>query len=330
MNRRTADVETQKKVRLFTRVLFHWHKTHYRAMPWRTSATRVRLGRLDPYRVLVSEIMLQQTQVDRVRGKYREFLRAFPNVHALAAAPLGDVLRAWAGLGYNRRAKYLHECAKQLVAEHGGKFPRSKEELMRLPGVGYSTAAGVMAFAWNEDEPMIDTNVRRVLARVFFSAPPGVPTEKEHAHMLKNMSMSNSGERGDGIGFVSLPSDKELYALAKTLIPRERGRAWNYALLDLASTLCTARDHSEECPLVPLHGPVGDFVYKKPQSQFKHSRRYYRGRIIHALREAPKEGLTLRTLEVAVPRSLCPPSVLVEDLVREGLLVRKRSRIAFP
>lgn len=307
----------------FNAVLFRWHKTHYRVMPWRISQALNSTGRLDPYRVLVSEIMLQQTGVDRVRGKYQEFLRRFPNVRALATASLGDVLRAWAGLGYNRRAKFLHECAKAIVAEHGGKFPRSMEELMRLPGVGRSTAAGIMAFAWNREEPMIDTNVRRVLVRTFLKYPhPSPPPSKGEGASPRKAQLGHLMSK-------KLPVDRELYTFAKAMIPRGKGRAWNYALLDLAATLCAARNHSDACPLLSLHGPVEDFVYKKPQSTFKDSRRYYRGRILHTLREAP-EGLTLRELERAVPRSHYPIATLMGDLVREGLVVRARARFTLP
>jgi A/G-specific adenine glycosylase len=129
-------------------------------LPWRQT--------VDPYKILVSEVMLQQTQVERVIPYYKAFLKAFPTVEALARAPLGDVLKLWQGLGYNRRAKMLHEAAKAVVREHGGKFPKTAQELVLLPGVGPYTAGAVAAFAYNQDGIFIETNIRTVITHHFF------------------------------------------------------------------------------------------------------------------------------------------------------------------
>lgn len=128
--------------------------------PWRETT--------DPYRILVSEVMLQQTQTERVVIKYQEFLKQFPKVTSLAKAPLGDVLRAWSGLGYNRRAKMLHACAKAIVTLHKGVFPKTYEGLVSLPGVGPYTAGAVLAFAFNTPIPIIETNIRTVYLHHFF------------------------------------------------------------------------------------------------------------------------------------------------------------------
>jgi A/G-specific adenine glycosylase len=279
-----------EKQKEFTRVLFRWHKTHYRDMPWRQTR--------DPYRILISEIMLQQTQVERVRLKYKEFLERFPDVMALASAPLGDVLRVWSGLGYNRRARYLHECAKKVLADYGGKFPDDADLLRKLPGIGISTSAAVRAFAFDEDEPMIDTNIRRILARVFFANQ-------------------------------KIPSDKELFLFGQSLIPKGKGRMWNYAMLDLGATLCTARHHSDDCPMKELHGLVEDFQYKKPQKPFKHSRRFYRGQIMKLLKEAPA-GLAQKELVHGLARSPYDIESIILDLKKEGLVVIRRSRVLLP
>lgn len=130
-------------------------------MPWRDD-TR-------PYYVLVSELMLQQTQVDRVIPKFVAFIERFPNEAALAAAPLGDVLTLWSGLGYNRRAKYLHDSAKMIMAEHGGIFPSNYEAIMALPGVGQSTAGAITAYSFNQPIIFIETNVRTVYFHHFFA-----------------------------------------------------------------------------------------------------------------------------------------------------------------
>lgn len=280
-----------EKRREFTKILFRWHQTHYRDMPWRRTH--------DPYRILVSEIMLQQTQVERVRTKYSEFLKQFPNVHALAEASLGDVLCAWSGLGYNRRARYLYECAKHVVGKYRGKFPDDCYELKQLPGIGLSTAAALLAFSFGKDAPMIDTNIRRILVRVFF----------------RNKKQS-------------IPSDKELYIFAQGLIPKGKGRAWNYAMLDLGAILCTARNHSDECPLIKLHGAVGDFQYKKSQKKFAGSRRQVRGQILRSLTE--HKGTTLTALAQELGKTKKEIIQIVSDLMRERLVSFARGKVMLP
>jgi A/G-specific adenine glycosylase len=138
-----------------------FYKTNGRGhLPWRKTR--------DPYKILVSEVMLQQTQVDRVLPKYREFLRGFPTVGALAKAPFSQVLFHWNGLGYNRRAKFLHDAAKAVVKDHGGKLPKKATELERLPGIGHYTACAIAAFAYNERGVFIETNIRTVFTYHYF------------------------------------------------------------------------------------------------------------------------------------------------------------------
>ncbi len=280
----------QDKTTAFTQALFRWHQGHYRDMAWRKTN--------DPYRILVSEIMLQQTGVERVRDKYAEFLRAFPNVRSLAQASLGDVIRVWEGLGYNRRAKFLHDSAKKIIAEHRGQFPRDFEALTALPGIGLSTAAALRAFAFGEDEPMIDTNVRRILVRVFFP-------------------------------LTALPTDRALFDFAKKLIPEGKGKMWNYAMLDVAATLCTARAHADECPFVKLHGPVEDFSYKAPQSKFKNSRRFYRGRVLDLLR-VEEMGLTEKSLLSKLGPMPYTAEEIMKGLQADGLVTAIRGRYSLP
>jgi A/G-specific adenine glycosylase len=278
----------KKRIALFTKILFAYYRKEGRSMPWRDTT--------DPYCILVSEIMLQQTQVDRVKGKYQEFMQRFPTARTLAEAPLGDVLRLWSGLGYNRRAKYLHVCAKE-IKERGGAFPKTMEELVGLPGVGRSTAAGVMAFSWNLPEPMIDTNLRRVLHRVFF------PRSKM--------------------------SDKELYAFAKSIIPKGKGREWNYAMLDLAATKCTARNHADDCPIREMHGVVKEISKLKRQTRFVDTDRYARGRILETLRNT-QTSATLATLTRGAERDKKKTIALLEKLVHEGLVAKKNGRYELP
>ncbi len=167
-------------------------------LPWRQTK--------DPYRILVSEVMLQQTQVDRVMPKYQEFLKAFPTFAVLADAPLGAVLGHWQGLGYNRRAKMLHECAKAVVSEYRGKLPKDEAKLRALPGIGPYTARAVLAFAFGIAEPLIETNVRTVYIHHFFTDETDV-------------------------------TDAMLLPYIERTLPLDNPRAWYYALMDYGSYL---------------------------------------------------------------------------------------------
>ncbi len=152
---------TQRETQFSKTVWDFYHTKGRHNLPWRQTK--------DPYRILVSEVMLQQTQVDRVIPKYKEFLRAFPTFGVLAKAPLGAVLEHWQGLGYNRRAKMLHECAKAVVRDYNGKLPNDEVRLRELPGIGAYTARAVLAFAFNTAKPLIETNVRTVYIHHFFT-----------------------------------------------------------------------------------------------------------------------------------------------------------------
>lgn len=175
-----------------------------RDLPWRRTT--------DPYRVLVSEVMLQQTQVLRVVPKYEEFLEAFPTVEALASAPLEKLLGVWRGLGYNRRALNLKRAAETIVAEHGGRVPDTLEGLMALPGIGRATAAQVLAFAFDVGVPFIETNVRSVYLHEFFADAEGVP-------------------------------DAALLPLVAETIDHERPREWFWALMDYGTHLKATREN---------------------------------------------------------------------------------------
>lgn len=276
----------------FNDILFAWNDGVYRPMDWRPKRRDSKM-KLDPYRILVSEIMLQQTQVDRVRTKFAAFIKRFPDAETLAAAPLADVLKLWSGLGYNRRAKFLHQAAKSVVADHQGKFPRDFLALQKLPGIGRSTAAAIMAFAWNEPYPMIDTNLRRIIVRAFYG----------------------------GI----IPTDAELFDLAQSMIPPGRGRAWNYAMLDLGAMVCTARRHSALCPMFDFHGDVEDFVYKKPQSKFKGSKRSYRGALLSAL--VSEKSISRTRAERFFADTPYDGESAIDELIKEGLIMQKNKNI---
>ncbi len=193
--------------------LLEWAGGHLRPLPWRTTPR-------DPYRVWVSEVMLQQTRVETVAPYFERWMRQFPGVRALALASLDDVLKAWEGLGYYARARNLHKAAREIVAAHGGHLPDDAEALGRLPGIGRYTAAAILSIAFGRDEPALDGNIRRVLSRAFAVA------ESSRARL-----------------------DAALWGLARALLPPGRAGVFNEALMELGATVCTPRN--PQCPQCP-------------------------------------------------------------------------------
>lgn len=209
----------------FAHRLMAWQAEHGRHdLPWQQSG--------DPYRVWLSEVMLQQTQVDTVIPYYLRFLERFPQLGDLAAAPQEAVLGLWSGLGYYARARNLHKAAQVVMDEHGGVFPQRAEEIARLPGIGRSTAAAIAAFCFGERVPILDGNVKRVLCRVF--GVEGFP-----------------GQRA---------VEQRLWALAAELLPAQEVGRYIQAQMDLGATVCTrARPACERCPL------TGDCVARREE-----------------------------------------------------------------
>src|SRR5437764_4173802 len=196
--------------------LLEWYDRHRRTLPWRAPAGLTSV----PYVVWLSEIMLQQTTVATVGDYFHRFVKRWPSVEALAAAPLDDVLSAWAGLGYYARARNLHACAGTVVAEHAGQFPRDEAALLALPGIGRYTAAAIRAIAFDQPASAVDGNVERVIARLFALTTP-------------------------------LPDAKiEIAARAADLVPRERAGDYAQAMMDLGATVCTPR--RPRCVICPL------------------------------------------------------------------------------
>ncbi|GAC1525396.1 MAG: A/G-specific adenine glycosylase [Ramlibacter sp.] len=207
-----------------------WQRSHGRhALPWQNTR--------DPYRVWLSEIMLQQTQVAVVLGYYERFLAHFPDVHTLSAAPLDEVLGLWSGLGYYSRARNLHSCAQVVVDLHDGKFPETSEGLRQLPGIGRSTAAAIAAFCFDERTAILDGNVKRVLTRV----------------LAFEADLANSA------------NEKVLWDLANQLVPATRTDmpAYTQGLMDLGATVCLARKPS--CLLCPLQAICGASAQGAPE-----------------------------------------------------------------
>ena len=205
---------TKTRIQRFQSELLRWSRANGRDLPWRRTR--------DPYRILVSEMMLHQTQVDRVIPKYHEFLKAYPTFKALAAAPVEEVEHLWRPLGYNFRPTRLHAIAQCVIQKHDGKLPDTLTGLQSLCGIGRYTAGAILNFAFHKDAPILDTNVRRVLQRFF--AVPGNPHRA--------------------------PANKQLWHLAEQVIPHGKGYIFNQAILDFGALLCTARKPTcATCPL---------------------------------------------------------------------------------
>jgi A/G-specific adenine glycosylase len=300
-------------VDLIRKSLAAWYRVYGRpTLPWRVTR--------GPYFTVVSEFMLQQTQVERVVPKFEAFVARFPDFQSLAAASTADVLREWKGLGYNSRAVRLKQLAEAVCERFGGEMPRETATLRELPGVGPYTAAAIRAFAFDLDDAPVDTNVRRIVHRLFF-----------------------------GLEFPPKASPSELDERASELVPSGEAHDWNSAMMDLGATLCTAR--APKCLLCPLRAtcaaaPIdaaaleaARSVNAKPRSpqealRFQDTTRYARGRIVDRLRELPAGvGISLLDLhrEVAplLPgRPIEEVDALVGALERDGLVARSGERIA--
>jgi A/G-specific adenine glycosylase len=281
-----------RKSPIITTIL-RWYQKHKREhLPWRHTR--------DPYKILVSEVMLQQTQVDRVIVKYEEFLRLFPTVYDLAKAPASQVIMAWQGLGYNRRALFLQKTAKTVVETYQGIFPEDLITLKTLPGVGDYTARAILSFAFEKPFPMMDTNHRRFYNRVFFG--------------IKKMS------------------DDVLLKKAEEVILEKNAYDWNQALMDFGSLICTTKNPKcESCPLSSICKAAFKVkaekkIRTKPLVRFEDSDRYVRGRIVEALRQGKKVTRT-SVYDLFPDRSENLLNSIIEKLCRDGLTHEHKGRI---
>ena len=231
-----------------------WGAEHLRDLPWRRTR--------NPWFVLVAEVMLQQTQIDRVLSKWPAFLEEFPTATSCALAPTSEVVKQWEGMGFNRRAVLLHQAAKSIKDNHGGEVPLEIDELLLLPGVGPYTARAILAFAYEQDSAVVDTNVGRVLARWT-------------GHRLK---------------------PAEAQELADRSVPLGEGWAWNQAVLDFGSMVCRSKNPKcGECPIhrscswqgIGVDPAKGSAGVSGTQSRFEGSDRQGRGKLVAALRKKP-------------------------------------------
>jgi A/G-specific adenine glycosylase len=187
-----------EKVRSFQRIVYNYYRTHGRELPWRKTN--------DPYEILISEVMLQQTQVPRVIAKYEDFLHTFPDIHSLGGASLREILNAWQGLGYNRRALALKQAAEQVLSHFSGRIPSTIDSLTSLPGIGNATACAICAFAFNQPTVFIETNIRTVFIHHFF-------------------------DKGNGV------RDTHILPLVAQTLDHSNPRVWYYALMDYGAAL---------------------------------------------------------------------------------------------
>lgn len=302
--------------------LLQWYEAEQRDLPWRATS--------DPYAILVSEIMLQQTQVDRVLPKYQQFLAAFPTLADLATAPTADVISAWVPLGYNTRAVRLQSIARQIVAEYDGRIPDTIDELLKLKGIGRYTAGAIACFAYHKQVATVDTNIRRVLHRIFLGLEQPEPRI----------------------------NDAQMLALAEQVLPEGKAYNWNQALMDLGATICTS--NNPECTRCPLQEtcqaqiemsqyslfPSGAVLRQlrkvaekksKYQSQpFTSSNRYFRGRIVDLLRTlSAGQRMALEELGPKIKAEFCADDVawlqkIIEGLAKDGLLDYTEDGVRLP
>ena len=254
----TAEAATAVDPALRDAVL-DWYDATGRELAFRT--------RSDPYAVLVSELMAQQTQAARAAEAWTSWMARFPSVEALAAAPVADVLRAWAGLGYNRRAVHLHRAAQAIVAEHGGRVPSAVGELEALPGVGPYTARAVAAIAFGQPVGAVDVNVKRVLGRIVAGGPEAIPASA-------------------------------MQGIADASVPPDRAGAWTHALMDVGQRVCRPRrPNCADCPAIAWCAyaagvrPAVDVGGaparpRRPEPAFESTNRWLRGRILARARDA--------------------------------------------
>lgn len=288
---------SQKKI--INRQLLRWYARHARVLPWRDID--------NPYYVLVSEFMLQQTQVARVLTHFPRWIGRFPDIAALASASKRDVLLAWSGMGYNRRALQLHAAARMIRDNHDGVIPDAPGALQHLPGVGRYTAAAISCFGYRRRHPVVDINIRRVLSRL-------------------------SADMGDTANMLAEPV---IWQTAALLLPQRAYYNWNQALMDLGATICTARRPlCDQCPLqrqCPSSGRLREAATATRSSVRETPRRIYRGRIVEALRAAPGHCRSAAKLGTLLFEDFSPdhrPRLLdiLATLQRDGMIRASAAR----
>jgi A/G-specific adenine glycosylase len=304
-------LETEQLTRIHSDLL-QWYATEHRVLPWRSTH--------DPYAILVSEMMLQQTQVQRVLPKYEQFMTAFPTLADLSSASTADVISAWVPLGYNLRAVRLQSIARQVMNEFVGSIPNTIEELLTLKGIGRYTAGAIACFAFMKQVAMVDTNIHRVLHRIFLGMDLSEP---------------------------KLTTDQRL-TFAEQVLPDSKAYNWNQALMDLGATICTSTN--PQCSCCPLQDTcktysemsqyslfpsgkvmrqlrkVADKKETYQKQPFTSTNRYFRGRIVDHLCSLPEgQRVPLNILGPKIKKEFQEEELiwlqeLVEKLAKDGLV----------
>ena len=301
--------------------LFDWWGRYARDLPWR-------FGRTTPWGVLVSEVMSQQTQMSRVVPYWTAWMKVWPDAASLAAAPKAEVITAWGRLGYPRRALRLQECARQVASQYADRLPRDYDQLVALPGIGDYTASAVMSFAYGERIAVIDTNIRRVLSRVFLGreSKGGAASREERQLAWQVLPEDEDSEVSDHHvnGDDSLgTADPQIRSAAWREPPSAR---WNQAVMELGATVCVAR--KPVCDICPLAGhcrflkaglPGLGAGRTRPRQRFAGTDRQIRGSILQALRQASGAPVSRKDL-----KSLCDDEIRLDrciaSLDEDGLL----------
>jgi A/G-specific adenine glycosylase len=325
-----------KQIKKFQKEILDWYAKNKRNLPWRVPSG-TRFQRTDPYKILVSEVMSQQTQINRIIPKYEAWIKTFPTIHSLAKANTADVLRLWSGLGYNRRALYLQKSAQILIRHSGlsripsgsGRdsgvanapqndvviWPKTEEELVKLPGIGKYTARAILCFAFNKQVAVVDTNVKKVIITQFICHPDRVK-RVEGSSSTESVEKDSSTSPESSSEFAqndkSYLSDKEIEEIAGKLLPGGRASDWNQALMDYAAVML--KDHK---------------IFIPKQSTFRDSDRFYRGQIMKLLTRQAK--IPLKDIEILfsdVEKKRLKKIIL--SLEKDKLIVTHMNVLALP
>lgn len=286
----------KKQIEVFQTKILSWYETHKRDLPWRKTS--------DPYAILVSEVMSQQTQILRVVPKYLAWLEAFPTSKALAKASVSEVLMHWSGLGYNRRALNLQKTAKVLAHDYNGLWPKTPEELEKLPGIGKYTASAVACFAFNAQIPVIDTNIRKVILVTFGN---------RHCEESANWRTTKQSNLREDCRASLAMTENDIEEIAWQLLPVGKAKDWNQALMDYAGA-----ELKKEKIAIPK------------QSTFMGSKRWYRGNLLKLLTQ--QKNVSPQQLEEIWQKDIFGKDnawfeTLVYELEEEGFItVQKQNK----
>lgn len=297
------DYSNSSTIALLRKTVTAWYKRNARTFPWRVTNP-------DPYVVLVSETMLQQTQTSRVKEKLPLFLEQFPDVYALALAGNATIIRAWQGMGYNSRALRLRDCANAIVTLHNGIVPNTYPQLRALPGIGDYTASAILSFAYHQPCMVQDVNIRRVYSRVIQPMPTTIDT---------------------------VP-DSQLREFAECVFPKKQSSAWHQAIMDIGALFCTARTPKcSECPLCTMCSSANQMaeVRRTIKSEPQHlgtPNRIWRGKVVELLRQSHAPVHQLDVLYKLHPLPITESDehwfdILLQSLVRDHIITIQEKRV---